>query len=296
MMRKNLLVLVCSILIFTCQTRTPVSAFTPVLLNFQDIKPVETGIASLSFTLPLDEVERISFDYTGVVDQSTSRTIPAERISFTHQQQTVSAGQTLEMDPDQWRGGRPSLERPGDYTINIKFIPSDPPGKYEGMIEAVCQSVGGEAKRIPLMLKVNVLPWIKLQTAVPNQLLVIDEVAFRGGTEIKSRQPVSILVASNASWQLYMKVENMLTSKSEPVPIELSVHPSADYEGFDSQFYPYDGYKLVAVGPSTVAGDGPQHSGYWTELVFSAMIPQAHHYPTGQYTFGLNFSGITLER
>lgn len=292
-MRKNLFILVWISLIFVFVA--PVFASTPVLLNFREVKPVETATASLAFSLPLDEVERISFEYSDIIDQNSGRIIPADRISFTYQRQTVSPGQALEFAPARLAAGNPSSEQTGNFAINIKFLPSDPPGKYEGTIYALAQTAGGEVQRIPLILKINVLPWIKLRTAVPQQQLVIDEIPFRGETELKSRQPVRILIASNASWELYMKIENMLTGKTEPVPIELHVHPSANYTGFNNRFDQHEGYKLIAAGPPTVAGTGPEHAGYWTELVFSASIPQAHQYPTGQYSFGLSFYGIPLE-
>ncbi|NLW56058.1 MAG: hypothetical protein GX050_05495 [Firmicutes bacterium] len=293
-MQKKILVLVCFSLLITLLSLTPVSAASPVVLNFRVTDTSETRSASSPFTLPLEGVERISFLYSDAIDHSTGQIIPAGRISFTHHQQTVSAGQALEISPDQRSQGI-SPEQPGAFTINIMFFPSDLPGKYEAIIEAVCQSAGGEEKRLPLLLKINVLPWIKLKSAIPNQTLIIDQVSFRGDTEIKARHPVSILVASNAPWRLYMKIDSGLTGHRKPIPIALSVLPSTAYEGLNASIYPYEDYKLVAAGPPTVVGDRSGSVGYWTELVLSAEIPNAHLYPAGQYTFILSFSAITLE-
>ncbi|HBK67017.1 MAG TPA: hypothetical protein DEB05_05750 [Firmicutes bacterium] len=288
-MKKKILSLLGLVLFFTFLFIPPVLSYTPAILYFRDIIPVQKSIESLTFTLPLVGVEKISFICDSPIEQSTGKIIPEQRITFSYQQQTVFSNQPLSLNTG--LNTEAMTEKEISFLINIEFNPSDPPGEYEGKIYAVCQNSTGDSRRIPLMLKIKILPWIKLKSATPNPSLVINRLASFTETDLQPMEPVIIMIASNSSWLLYMNVRKEANSTTLFVPIEISVANSSKHESFREIFLPNDGYKMVAAGPPTVIGDGSGNNRYWTELALNASIPDCINYPSGNHAFNLYFSG-----
>lgn len=273
----------------------PLSAYSPVMLHFREVIPLQRSIESLSFPLSLADAEEIYFFSSPAVDQNTGKTIPEERFTFSFQQKTVASNQPLALSKTDMNNNSTDAENVYHFFANIEFYPSDPPGEYEEKVSVVYRNSLGESEQIPLVLKFKVLPWIRLQTGVPNPSMVISHISSPTETDLQSIEPVTMLVASNSPWLLYMRVERNPFTKTALIPIEISILESQKYEGFGGTFLPSEDFKLVAAGPPTVIGDGSGNHQYWTEMTLSGSISNCLNYPTGAHDFRFYFSGKTLD-
>ncbi len=294
-MRKRISSLFVIILCFAFFSFSPALANPPLILNFRDIKAFEKSIVSLSFSLPVYNTQTLSFDCSSPVDLSTGKTIPQERITFTYQQQTVSVNQPLQLTTNNLGQDSVVCGKTADFLINIEFNPSDLPGEYQGYIYAVYQDSTGNSERIPIFLKINLLPWIRFKTATPNPKIIFNHIPSLTGIGLQTTEPIRILLASNAPWCLFLRFGEKRIFERSSFPIEVSISKSSKDKSFKESFFPNEGFKLVASGSPTISGDGSEPEKYWTELWFSASILDWHLYPTGTHSLVIYLSGQTNE-
>lgn len=247
----------------------------PLVVDFGSIAPVNKMSRSLPFTLPVATTQAVRFEVSALSAAKTGNQIPAERLTFTVDTATKISGELAV------------------FQLTIQLLPSDPPGEYEGLIYAVDPDAKA-TQPLPLLVKVRVLPWIRLEPANSYPLLTIAELPFSTENYLSARIPVKLLLASNAPWRLSLRVENETPFNAPPFPLRIGIGKTLKAEDFKERILPSDDYLPVAFGAPTVVGDGSTPTNYWTELYFSASIANWRHYPTGNYDFSLVLTAETL--
>lgn len=247
----------------------------PLIMDFGLIAPVSKITRSLTFTLPVAATQAVRFETTGLFAVRTGNRIPAERLTFT-------ADSTTKRD-----------NAAAAFQATIQLLPSDPPGEYEGLVYAVCPGAEG-APSIPLLVKVGILPWIRLEPANTQPLLTVDTSSFWTEELITTRHPVKLLLASNAPWCLALRIGNETPLDTLPFPLLVGIGKTINTMDFKERMFPGGDYRPVAFGNPTVAGDGATAANYWTELYITASVANWPHYPTGDYNFRLFLTAKTL--
>ena len=245
-----------------------------LIVDFGSIAPVNKMSPSLPFTLPVT-TQAVQFNSSGLSAVKTGHRIPAERLTFSADTITKRRGEVAV------------------YQLKIQLLPSDPPGEYEGFVDVVCPDANG-AQPISLLVKVEILPWVRIEPANTNPLLTIAESPFLTEGNLSARTPVKILLASNAPWRLLLRLGSKTPFKAPPFPFQIGIGKTLKTEDFKERMLPNDDYRPVAFGAPTVVGDGSTPANYWTELYCTVSIANWHHYPTGDYDTSMFFAAETV--
>lgn len=247
----------------------------PLIIDFRPVAPVEKMSLSLPFTLPVATAEVVRFEGTGLCAVKTGHRLPMDRLTFTVDQTT---------EP----GGKLTV-----FQLRIQLLPSDPPGAYEGLVYAVCPDAK-ERPPLPILVKVRVLPWIRLEPATVDPLLTILDTPFFTEDFLPARAPVKLLLASNAPWRLSLRVGSRTPFRPPPFPLQISIGKTLNTTDFKAKIMPSGEFYPVAFGAPTVVGEGARATDYWTELYVTVSIPNWYHYPAGDYDFRLFLTAETL--
>ncbi|HBL36566.1 MAG TPA: hypothetical protein DDZ55_07120 [Firmicutes bacterium] len=278
-MKKRTLVLLGLFLLLAVQKMYRTSAQGIAILDFRSVTPVAPESRSLPFNLPVTATTSASFECSGLVAPKTGNRIAADRITFSRSQR-LAGGQSE------------------SFLATIRFLPSDLPGEYEGIVYAVPQHVEENTERFPFLIKVRILPWIKIETASPHSLLVIKDSPSLTASNLQASAPIKLLLASNSPWRLYLRVgntESFAPAKNPAFPIHIGIGKTVKAQDFSETLLSNGDYQLVAFGPPTVVGDGSTPSNFWTELYVTASIRNWHRYPTGVHTYPFFFSAETAD-
>jgi len=270
----------------------PAEALAPQSLTFPAVAPVAETNLSLPFTLPGSPASAVSFHCAALVELATGNRISGDRLTFTYGQTTVGPGQLLTLASNSTERTEPGSAR--DFWLHIKFLPSDPPGEYEGIIEAVLHPSTEKTEGIPLRVKVRVLPWIKLETAPAQPLAILGSPFSFTESSLEFSEPLKLLLASNAPWRLYLKVGMAIPPQDPGFPLRIGIGRTGKTVENKNTLLANGPAQLVASGPPTVVGDGLEPANYWTELYFSASITDWRQYPTGNHQLTFYFSGQTI--
>jgi hypothetical protein len=278
-MNKRTLVLVALFFILAVQYLSPIFGQALSLLDFRTVTPVAPESPALSFTLPISTATAISFEYSDLVGNKTGNKIAADRITFSHNPRST--------------GGQDE-----NFLATIRILPSDLPDEYEGVVYAVSQQTEEKVERFPFIIKVRVLPWIKIKPASSQSLLVIKDSPSLTASNLQASEPMKLLLAANAPWRLYLRVGNCpccAPDKTPCFPLQIGIGKTIKTEDFSEILLPSGQHQLVAFGPPTVSGDGLALSNYWTELYVTASISNWRDWPTGVHTFAFIFYGETAD-
>ena len=247
----------------------------PLIMDLGSIAPAQKMSRALAFTLPVPPTQAVQFKGTGLSAAKTGNRIPAERLTFTP-------------DPSTQNNATRTV-----YHLQIQLLPSEPPGEYEGLIYAVYPT----AKRhnpAPYWSKSRSYPGSASNRGNSTPQLNIAASPFLREDKLLTRNPVKLLLASNAPWRLLLRLENETPFHTSPFPLQIGIGKTLNTVVFKERMRVSDDYRPVAFGAPTVVGDGSTPANYWTELYLTAAIDDWYHYPTGNYNFKMFLAAETL--
>lgn len=293
-MKKSVLFWISLFLTVAFCLRPPEAAGEAPFLTFPAVAPVTKTCRSLSFTLPASPASTVSFHCSDLVDPVTGHRLEAGRLTFLYGRQIVGPGQPLILTPSP--AGEPEPGSTREIELQINLLPSDPPGEYEGRLEAVLHHTPEKTEEIPLLVKVRVLPWIKLETASVQPAAFGSFSSFTDFTEssLTLNEPFKLLLATNAPWSLYLRAELTIAGQAPALPLRIKIGRPSKAGEVQKTLLANGPAQLVASGPPTVVGDGSVPAKYWTELYLSAFLNDWRQYPTGHYQLTFYFSGQTI--
>ncbi|NLM37222.1 MAG: hypothetical protein GX202_03735 [Firmicutes bacterium] len=262
--------------VFLTLPATTAAAHKPLIVDFGAIAPVSKTSRSVSFTLPVATTRTVRLESADLSAVSSGNRIPAERFTFTAAHDTAKRNNAA-----------------AGYMLTLQLLPSDPPGEYEGLVYAVCPGAEGTLS-IPVLVKVEILPWIRLEPANDNPLLTVAASSMGTEDHLSTRNPVKLLLASNAPWCLALRIGDETPFHPLPFPLLVGVGKNLNTMDFKEKIFPGRDYRTVAFGNPTVLGDGASDAHYWTELYITASIDHWSRYPKGNYDFRLFLAAKTL--
>ncbi|HHT48708.1 MAG TPA: hypothetical protein GXZ98_05380 [Firmicutes bacterium] len=291
-MKNRVHLWVCLIFTVTSCLIAPAAAQEPQILTFPAVAAVtETG-RTLTFTLPGATASAVSFHCAGLVEPVTGNRINGDRLTFSYGQKKVGPNQVLTLNTKPT--GKPEPDSAREFGLQITFLPSDPPGEYGGIIEAVLHDSTEQAERIPLWVKARVLPWIKVETASVQPFARPDPVLSLTEHSLEINEPVKVFLASNAPWRLYLRAGMAIPDQDRSLLLHIKIGHTGQGGEEQKTLLVNGPSQLVATGPPTVVGDGLAPANYWTELYLSAFLADWRQYPTGNYPLTFIFSGETI--
>lgn len=291
-MKNRVHLWVCLIFTVTFCLIAPAAAGELQFLTFPAVAPVTETSLSLPFTLPASTASAVSFRCSALMDTATGNRISPDRISLSYNQKTVGPNKLLTLTPQPTGGPEAGSTR--EFGLQINFLPSDPPGEYEGIIEAVLHHSTQDTERISLWVKTRVLPWIKLERVSGQPFPGFDSLSSLTESNLTITEPLKLLLASNTHWQLYLRVGTAIPHHDPEFPLQIRIGRPGKAGEEKKTLLANGPAQLVAAGPPTVVGDGLTPANYWTELYLSASIADWRQYPTGNHQLTFYLSGQTI--
>lgn len=242
-------------------------------IDFGKARPIESLMIDRNLSIKINPGEDwVKVDFDRYLDNQKGDQIPCNRLNL------AINDRNFELDHGPFEVGSKTISINDKLflTFSLNLTPADRPGNYHGTI-----TIETPQKKIAFQLEAEVQPWVRMET--DQSFIRMDQVT-KEDFKLQSSIPLTIRVASNASWVLSANL-----AKDSKVPIRLKL--SQQWLNNDIQSFFHSGgcleieKKALAAGNATVS----RSESYWSELSMAVSIDDFIKYPAGERLFQLRF-------
>lgn len=162
-------------------------------------------------------------------------------------------------------------------TFSLTLLPYDFPGNYQSILHLKKIRENGQTEKELLNINLKIKPWVKIK--FKQKSIILNHLEY-GSKELTNFIPGVIKIASNQTWNLFGRADNI----NNPENIVINILENDSYQVLQQSIKLTDDFKTVVIGERTTG------KGYWVELPFVITITDFTRIPAGKFNFPVIFA------